>query len=240
MLGMKLGSILGRLSNGLSLRPGGARARGAHRKSTHSRTSAVRIYDVHASLGRQSRWLPHASGPRLRGSGARRRRNLRYLPSLQHWRSCCFFRVRGSKILKLPARQALAYALKLNFDFAVLAVRSQLALTRMLQGHTEVFGSLGGPRVRPISLRTQVRWSAAHLLCQCAGIGAPPASALSRRRLRRLAWQPQKPPSRCYGSRMYTYSSLNITSTEHWPVLHVFQRPMRLHVHVCGSRSKVT
>jgi PAS domain S-box-containing protein len=42
-------------------------------------------------------------------------------------------------------RRAFAYALNLNFDFAVLAVRSQLALTRMLQGNTETFGSLDGP-----------------------------------------------------------------------------------------------
>lgn len=42
-------------------------------------------------------------------------------------------------------RRALAYAQKLNFDFAVLAVQSQLALTRMLQGNTEAFGSLDGP-----------------------------------------------------------------------------------------------
>lgn len=53
----------------------------------------------------------------------------------------------GSRLEDTEAacRRALAYARNLNFDFAMLAVRSQLALTRMLQGNTEVFGSLDGP-----------------------------------------------------------------------------------------------
>jgi predicted ATPase/signal transduction histidine kinase len=43
-------------------------------------------------------------------------------------------------------RRALSYARKLNFDFAVLQIQPQLALTRMLRGDSVRFGSFDGPQ----------------------------------------------------------------------------------------------
>ena len=42
-------------------------------------------------------------------------------------------------------RRALGYARKLNFDFAVLAIQTQLGLTRMLRGDSTLFGSFDNP-----------------------------------------------------------------------------------------------
>ena len=42
-------------------------------------------------------------------------------------------------------RRALGYARKLNFDFAVLAIQTQLGLTRMLRGDSTLFGSFDSP-----------------------------------------------------------------------------------------------
>ena len=78
-------------------------------------------------------------------------------------------------------RRALGYARKLNFDFAVLAIQTQLGLTRMLRGDSTHFGSFDSSRVRPTRLRAHVRRGTGAHLAHVLVLDPPPAGALSRR-----------------------------------------------------------